>query len=140
MKKLLSIALMLMLCIGFTACSGDNLENLSSAEIVEKAKADGANWSVDQWKSATKGMLKNMKPLMEKMISMKEEAEKDPAKALEMLSKMQEELKGMQEIEEQYKEFEKLARDCDNGKAVLDDEEWGKSVLKDLGIPEDALK
>lgn len=139
MKKLLSFA-MVLLALTFAACGSGSLENLKAEDIVKKAQTEGANWSVDEWKAASKGMLKNMKPIIDKMMQMKEEADKDPAKAIGMMATMENELKDLADMEKLYSDFETAANATENGKAVMDDEEWAKSVLKELGIPEDALK
>ena len=54
-------------------------------EIVASAKADGANWTVDQWKDAYRNMAINVKPMMDEMKEMMELLEKDPTKAMEMV-------------------------------------------------------
>jgi hypothetical protein len=56
-------------------------------EIVASAKADGANWTVDQWKDAYRNMAANVKPMMDEMKEMMELLEKDPTKAMEMVKK-----------------------------------------------------
>lgn len=56
-------------------------------EIVASAKADGANWTVDQWKDAYRNMAANVKSMMDEMKEMMELLEKDPTKAMEMVKK-----------------------------------------------------
>ena len=142
MKKFLTIVMLMVLGLSLTSCGEKALSELSGAEIIEKAKADGANWTEDQWKDAIKGMLKEMKPMFEAMSKIKEdmENEKDPAKALAALGKIQEEAKKYEDLDKNFREFNKLAKSSENGKKALADEEWGKQVLKELGMPEDAFK
>ena len=56
-------------------------------EIVASVKADGANWTVDQWKDAYRNMAANVKPMMDEMKEMMELLEKGPTKAMEMVKK-----------------------------------------------------
>ena len=104
--------------------------------LVEKAKAEGANWSIDQWKDAYKQAMIAMKPMLNELGSLTSSVDEksDPSKIAEMMEKAK-------KLEEQYKplqdamnEFEALAKGTENGKAVNDDEEWGKSMMKELGI------
>ena len=104
--------------------------------LIEKAKADGANWSVDEWKDVYKQALVAMKPMLNELgaLTSSADAKSDPSKIAEMMEKAK-------KLEEQYKplqdameEFEAIAKGTENGKAVNDDEEWGKSTMKELGI------
>lgn len=112
-------------------------QQTSAADIVAKAKAEGANWSVDQWKAATKDMMVVLKPMLLKISGMVEKMQKEPDKIAEVM----EEMKGLQTefepFEKLMNEFEEVAKATVNGKAVLDDEEWGKQLKKQLGLPED---
>ena len=110
-------------------------------EIVAKAKAEGANWSVDQWKDAFKSMLIGMKPMMDFMMDMKEKMEKgSEADQLKLLGELEAKAKEMEPFEKAMEEFNAAAEATENGKKVADDEEWGKQVLKELGYPEDVFK
>lgn len=109
----------------------------TAAEIVAKAKAEGANWSVDEWKANTKDMMIALKPMLEKIAEMANLMEKDPSKAAEILSNMKQLEDEFKPMENLMNEFEEIAKSTENGKIVMDDEEWGKQLSKELGLPED---
>ena len=115
----------------------ENAQLPSVEEIVAKAKAEGANWSVDQWKSAAKDMMTALKPMLLKLASMVEKMQKEPDKVGEVMSEMEGMKKDYEPYEALMKEFEEVARATENGKAVMDDEEWGKALKKELGLPDD---
>ena len=105
-------------------------------EIIEKAKAEGANWSVDQWKDAFKQALVAAKPMLTQLAeitgSIKEDATAEQiTEAMTKAKKLEEDYKPIQELMDQ---LEEVAKSTENGKAVNDDDEWGKSVMKELGI------
>ena len=105
-------------------------------EIVAKAKAEGANWSVDEWKSSTKDMMIALKPMLLKISEMVSQMEKDPSKAVEIMANMkalEEEFKPMENL---MNEFEEIAKGTENGKAVMDDEAWGNQLKQELGLPD----
>ena len=109
----------------------------TAEEVVAKAKAEGANWSVDEWKSSTKDMMIALKPMLEKIAELVSQMEKDPSKAVEIMA-------NMKALEEEYKpmenlmnEFEEIAKSTENGKAVMDDEAWGNQLKQELGLPDD---
>lgn len=115
----------------------ENAQQPSVEEIVAKAKAEGANWSVDQWKSATKDMMTAMKPMLLKIASMVERMEKEPDKMVEIMSEMDGMKKEYEPYEALMNEFEAAAKATENGKAVMDDEAWGDELKKELGLPDD---
>ena len=57
-----------------------------------------------------------------------------------MLGELEAKAKEMEPFEKAMDEFSKAAEASENGKKVIDDEEWGKQVLKELGYPEDIFK
>ena len=127
------------------AASGDQksaVENVEQtvdlAALVEKVKAEGANWSIDEWKDAFKQALMALKPMMTSMMDLQKKAEgakeEDLAKIMDEAQAKQKEFEPLQKAME---EFEEAAKATENGKKVIDDEEWGKQVLKELGFPED---
>ena len=113
------------------------MENLSLTEIVEKAKAEAANWSVDEWKNALRGAMLNLKPIMEEMLNLQKAIESDPVKALEAVGTMQEKQKAFEDMESLMKSLEEIAKSTENGKIVFEDNEWGKQLLKELGLPDE---
>ena len=62
--------------------------------------------------------------------------EKDPAKAAEMLAELENDNE-MKSLDSLMNAFEDAAKATENGKAVADDEEWGKQLLEELGLPTD---
>ena len=112
-------------------------KQLSAEEIVAKAKAEGANWSVDEWKSATKEMMTALQPMLSKLAEMMAEVEKNPEKAIEMVAKIRESEDEFKPLEDLMNQFEEIAKSTENGKIVMDDEEWGKALKKELGLPDD---
>ncbi len=112
-------------------------------EIVEKAKAEGANWSVDEWKDAFKVAMSAVAPTMKEIaeitsdLKTKEGEEPDTAK----LAKAFEQMKVLQEkfapIEDLASQFDSISKSYPNGKTVADDKEFEKAMMKELGLPED---
>ena len=92
----------------------------SLADIVAKAKAEGANWSTEEWKTQFKKAMEAYKPFAVAM------NEAQPAQ--------------LEEITKQYadfpsliKEFAGLARQSANGKDISD--EWIQATMQELGVP-----
>ena len=143
MKKVIVGMLALMMCLGLASCGKSSESAPNMAEVVEKAKAEGANWSVDEWKEAFKQMMLAAKPMMVEMSELMKSMEApegqdvDPAKITEVMGKLQEVQKKYPDFEKLMNEFDELAKASENGKKVIEDEEWGKSVAKELGLPED---
>lgn len=141
MKKVLVGMLALVMCLGLASCSKES--GASLADVVAKAKTDGANWSVDEWKEAYKTAMEAVKPMMlevseiTKSMQAPEGQESDPAKLAEAMGKLQELQTKYGDVEKLMDEFEKIAKGTENGKKVSEDEEWLKSVAKELGLPED---
>ncbi len=141
MKKVLVGMLALVMCLGLASCSKES--GASLADVVAKAKTDGANWSVDEWKEAYKTAMEAVKPMMlevseiTKSMQAPEGQEPDPAKLAEAMGKLQELQTKYGDVEKLMDEFEKIAKGTENGKKVSEDEEWLKSVAKELGLPED---
>lgn len=154
MKKVLFLMVAFAMSISFMSCKNEAGKDAASAEqksttenveqkvdlveLVAKVKAEGANWSVDQWKDAFKSALIALKPMMETMsefqAKLKGAKEEDAAK---IMSELEAKSKEFEPIEKAMAEFEEAAKATENGKKVLDDEEWGKQMMKELGFPED---
>ena len=147
--------LALVMCLGMNSCKKEattegqkegteqaEAKGPALAEIVEKAKADGANWTVDEWKEQFKNVMIAIKPMMVELndimknIGGKEGEDPDPAKIAEMMSKMEEVQKKYADVDSLMEQFTDIAKGFDNGKAVIDDEEWGKKMMEELGIPD----
>ena len=111
---------------------------MSAAEVVAKAKAEGANWTVDQWKDAFRNILIAAKPMFLYIKDMQEKIEKgDEADKMKFLEEMEAREAEFKPIEKAITEFDEIARASVNGKKVIDDEAWGKQVMSELGIPQD---
>ncbi len=141
MKKVLVGMLALVMCLGLASCSKES--GASLADVVAKAKTDGANWSVDEWKDAMKQMMLAAKPMMVevselmKSVQPAEGEEADAAKVAEAMTKLADIQNKYPDFEKLMNEFEEAAKATENGKKVIEDEEWAKSVAKELGLPED---
>ncbi len=154
MKKLIIGMLALVMCLGMNSCKKEattegqkegteqaEAKGPALAEIVEKAKAEGANWTVDEWKEQFKNVMIAIKPMMVELNDVMKgmeggEGEPDPAKVAEMMSKFEEVQKKYADVDSLMDAFSKIAEGCENGKAVSDDEEWGKKMMEELGIPD----
>ena len=109
------------------------------ADIVAKAKEEGANWTVDQWKEQFKSVMLAIKPMMVAMSEINgkmEAAGEDAGKMAEIMKEVADVQAKFGDIEKQMDEFSKIAEGSENGKAVIDDEEWGKKMMEELGIPD----
>ena len=156
MKKLLFAMVAFALCLGLNSCkkeaaatddpakaevkAADNASATPNlADIVAKAKAEGANWTVDQWKEQFKSVMLTIKPMMVAMSEINgkmEAAGEDAGKMAEVMKEVADVQAKFGDIEKQMDEFTKIAEGFDNGKAVIDDEEWGKKMMEELGIPD----
>lgn len=93
----------------------------SLADIVAKAKAEGANWSADEWKAQFKTALEAYKPFAVAM------NEAQPAELEEVTKKYA-------DFPALIKEFASLAKQAKGGKDITD--EWIQTTMQELGIPE----
>ncbi len=109
----------------------------TAEEIVAKAKAEGANWSVDEWKDNTRSLMIALSPTLKKFADILTAIDENPEKAAEILLKSKELDEEFKPLDKLMGEFEKIAKSTANGKAVLDDEAWGDSLKAELGLPED---
>ena len=123
--------LALVMAVGFTACSSGTP---TMEEIVASAKADGANWTVDQWKDAYRNMAANVKPMMDEMKEMMELLEKDPTKAMEMAQNLETKYAPLNKLVE---EFDEIAASTENGKKVAEDKEFEEQLKKEFDFPDD---
>ena len=114
--------------------------------LVEKAKTEGKDWSVDQWKDALRTMVIGMKPLFEAMADfqkktedpeMKKKLDEDPAAAAALMGDLAKAMEDFKPMEGLMDDFSKVAEGSANGKEALNDSVWGKQLFKELGLPED---
>jgi ABC-type uncharacterized transport system YnjBCD substrate-binding protein len=142
MKKALVGVLALVMCLGLASCSKGSSDTPSLAEIVEKAKTDGANWSIDEWKEAYRNVLLAVKPMMEEIAEIQKSVpdDDDGTKALAAIAKIAELQNKYGDVDKLMNEFTQVAESNENGKKVMEDEEFGKKLFKELGLPEEALE
>ena len=93
----------------------------SLADIVAKAKAEGANWSADEWKAQFKTALESYKSFAVAM------NEAQPAELEEVTKKYA-------DFPALIKEFASLAKQAKGGKDITD--EWIQTTMQELGVPE----
>ena len=151
MKHFIIGVIALVLCLGMSSCKKEAANEPqnepaaqeqaveaapSLADVVAKAKAEGANWSVDEWKAQVKEFLLAIKPVMLEMESVSKRMESEPDKIQEIMG----ELKGLEEKYSGFSnlvdEFTQIATSTANGKTVIDDEEWLENLREELGVPE----
>ena len=144
MKKLFIGMLALCMVMGMASCSKDG-GKVDPQEVLNKAKAEGANWDEAQWKDAVRDMFKGLTPMFDWMRDMQakmaeaengSDAEKlaAAAKVMEEAEAKQKELEPLEKIME---EFEGLAEKYPVLKKVLDDEAFQAELKKEFNIPED---
>lgn len=133
MKKVLLALAVMVMSLGFVSCKNSGADLKS---IVEKAKTEGSKWTVDEWKTAFKDAVMAVKPAYEKMASVAKKAEgiTDASELAKVMEEMQQVQKDNADVEKLMKEFEEIAKATENGKAVADDEEFGKQVMKEAGL------
>ena len=103
-------------------------------DIVAKAKADGANWTIDQWKYVFKQAAIAIKPMMVKMAEITDGLGGDNAE--EKMAEFEKLAGEYEPIEALMDEFQKIAEACPNGKAVNDDKDFEKQLTEELGLPD----
>ena len=122
------------------AAAADPVQTLT--ELVEKAKADGAKWTVDEWKDAFKTAMTTVAPLLKEIGEMtaslktKEGEEVDTAKIAAFAEKMKEMQEKYAPFEEILDQFDSISKSYPNGKAVSEDKEFEAAMMKELGIPD----
>lgn len=137
MKKIMIGLLALTMVFGFNSCkeSTPSLEELAAS-----AKADGANWSTDEWKDAFKTAMTAVAPMLQEAQELQKKAEAEPDKALEILGTLAQKQEEWKALGDQLDTFMEAAEASENGKKVLEDEEFQMKLFKDLGIDPELLK
>lgn len=108
-------------------------------ELIEKAKTDGANWSVEEWKDAFKVAMTAVAPTMKEVQSLTKEAvskdgEPDSTKFVEIMTKLEELRKTYEPIEHLIDQFDSISKSYPNGKTVSEDKEFEKAILNEFGL------
>ena len=150
MKKTLVVMMALMLGLAITSCkqgpkaadpeaaAADPAQTLT--ELIEKSKADGSKWSVDEWKDAFKTAMACVAPTMKEVqdltnsLQTKEGEEPDTAKLAEVMTKLGELKVKYDPIENLISQFDSISKSYPNGKAVSDDKEFEKAMMKEFGL------
>ena len=115
------------------AAPADQAPNL--ADVVAKMKAEGANWTEDQWRDALGQVMLAVKPMFVKMEALLKKIELGDANAaaeMEALSKSKE----AKEMEALMEEVDIIVNENPVGKKVYNDSEWAKKFRAENGIPE----
>ena len=127
MKKTLVVMMAFVLGLAFTSCKqgpkapADAAEAAADpaktiTELVEKAKAEGANWSVDQWKDAYKTAMAAAAPGLQEMGAIIESAKPkegediDTAKFSAAMAKMEEFSKKFEPVQKMLSDFDSISR------------------------------
>ena len=152
MKKTLVVMMAFVLGLAITSCkqapkavdpeaaAADPAQTLT--ELVEKSKAEGANWSVDEWKNAYKTAMAAVAPQMQELGAIMEsikggpDQEVDTAKVSQAMEKMEELGKKFQPLQDILTQFDSISRSYPNGKAVAEDKEFEKQMLEEFKIPD----
>ena len=122
------------------AAAADPAQTLT--ELVEKSKAEGANWSVDEWKNAYKTAMAAVAPQMQELGAIMEsikggpDQEVDTAKVSQAMEKMEELGKKFQPLQDILTQFDSISRSYPNGKAVAEDKEFEKQMMEEFKIPD----
>ena len=103
------------------APAAEAVQPASLADIVAKAKAEGANWSADEWKAQYKVALESYKAFAVAM------NEAQPAE-------MEEVTKKYADVPSLMEELANIAKQSEGGKVITD--EWIQTTMKELGIPD----
>ena len=126
MKKTLVVMMAFVLGLAITSCkqapkavdpeaaAADPAQTLT--ELVEKSKAEGANWSVDEWKNAYKTAMAAVAPQMQELGAIMEsikggpDQEVDTAKVSQVMEKMEELGKKFQPLQDILTQFDSISR------------------------------
>ena len=157
MKKLFVVMMAFVLGMAVTSCKQSPKAEGEGAQteeaqadpqevikgVIEKATAEGANWTADQWKDAAKQVMIAVAPGMLKMneimktIDSGQEENPDTAKLSKVMADLEEVGKELQPLGDLMEKFDSIAKTTEVGKAVLEDKEFEKELLKAAGLPKD---
>ena len=133
MKKVFAGLFIMMMGLFFVACSGAG----DIKGVIEKAKAEGANWTEAQWKDAFKEVMNAAKPMFSDMQEMQKKVEAAGSDA-EAIGKIMEDAQKLQDkykdLGAQFEEFEKIVEANPTAKKIMDDKAFQEELKKDLGF------
>ena len=133
MKKVVLSLFIMMMGLGFIACSGS--ADLKS--VVESAQKDGANWTEAQWKDAFKTVLKAAKPMLMDLKEIEKKAEgASEEDQIKLLGEMTEKMKTYEDVSKQFDAFQKAAEATEIGKKLSEDKAFQEELAKELGMEE----
>ena len=154
MKKILLSLIAAVACLVMTSCTGETTDNASQSssatststsqvaepeqvslqELIDKAKADGANWSVDQWKEHFIKALNAYKPFATEFGAIMSKIENGEGDAKALMDQAKELEKKYPDYPKLMNQLEDVAKATANGKALLDNPEWLQNKMEELGI------
>ena len=153
MKKAFVVMIAFMLGLAVTSCkqgqkaaptaeevAANPVETLT--KLVEQAQAEGANWSVDEWKDAYHTAFLAMSPAMKGMYEVMqliqgEGAATDTAAISKAMAKAKDIEAEFGKLGGIVEKFDSIGKLYPNGKTVSEDKEFEKACLKEIGLPED---
>jgi hypothetical protein len=152
MKKTLVVMMALMLGLAITSCkqgpkaadpeaaAADPAQTLT--ELIEKSKADGSKWSVDEWKDAYKTAMVAVAPTLKEIGTIMEQFKPKEGEDIDT-TKLAEDMNKMKAIEEKFapvqellNQFDSISKSYPNGKAVSEDKAFEEQCMKEFGIPD----
>jgi hypothetical protein len=152
MKKTLVVMMAFVLGLAITSCkqgpkavdpeaaAADPAQTLT--ELIEKSKADGAKWSVDEWKDAYKTAMVAVAPTLKEIGTImeqfkpKEGEDIDTTKLAEAMNKMKAIEEKFAPVQELLNQFDSISKSYPNGKAVSEDKAFEEQCMKEFGIPD----
>ena len=152
MKKTLVVMMALMLGLAITSCkqgpkaadpeaaAADPAQTLT--ELIEKSKADGSKWSVDEWKDAYKTAMVAVAPTLKEIGTImeqfkpKEGEDIDTTKLAEAMNKIKAIEEKSAPVQELLNQFDSISKSYPNGKAVSEDKAFEEQCMKEFGIPD----
>ena len=153
MKKAFIVMMAFMLGMAVTSCkqgqkAAPTAEEVAAnpaetlTKLVEQAQAEGANWSVDEWKDAYHTAFLAMAPAMKGMYEVMqliqgEGAATDTAAINKAMSKAKDIEAEFGKLGGIVEKFDSIGKLYPNGKTVSEDKEFEKACLKEIGLPED---
>lgn len=153
MKKIMFGLFALLLCMGMTSCKdngnkdkdkdGDKKEvkeadadtdiDVSLPDLVAKAKAEGANWSVDEWKACLKEFFRYMNAVSKENEKWKAKIRENPDKEDELQEQADEALEQkIGDLEKYGEELTEIGEKCENFKKLEDDKAFQEELEKEF--------
>lgn len=111
-------------------------------ELIEKAKADGSKWSIDEWKDAYKTAMVTVAPTLKEIGAImeqfkpKEGEDVDTTKLAAAMEKMKTLEENFAPVQELLSQFDSISKSYPNGKTVSEDKEFEKQCMEEFGIPD----